>query len=219
MREVRKSFRAPAGERLEVLRGLSFKVEAGEMVAAMGASGAGKTTLLHVVGGLEEADGGDCFLGDFNITRARAHDLARFRNERVGFVFQFHHLLPDLTAEENVALPLLINRTPMKEASQKARRALERVRLFERSEHRVLELSGGEQQRVAVARALVREPELVLADEPTGNLDTEVGDEIGAMLAAYCRERGAALLIATHNERLASVCDRILRLEGGQIEN
>ncbi|MBD0370876.1 MAG: ABC transporter ATP-binding protein [Pyrinomonadaceae bacterium] len=218
VRDVRKSFRTPQGERLEVLRGASFAVEAGEMVAVMGASGAGKTTLLHVVGGLEEADGGDCFLGDFNITRARSFELARFRNEQVGFVFQFHHLLPDLTAAENVALPLLINRTPLKEASKRASLALERVRLLERAEHRVAELSGGEQQRVAVARALVREPQLVLADEPTGNLDTEVGDEIGAMLASYCHERGAALLIATHNQRLAALCDRILRLEHGRIE-
>jgi lipoprotein-releasing system ATP-binding protein len=214
--DVRKSFRTPTGGRLEVLRGVSFEIGAGEAVALMGASGAGKTTLLHVVGGLEEADSGDCFLNDFNIARARAKELARFRNRAVGFVFQFHHLLPDLTAAENVSLPLLINRTPMKEAGERARASLERVHLLERAEHRTGQLSGGEQQRVAIARAIVCEPQLVLADEPTGNLDKAGGDEIGALLASYCREQGASLLVATHNERIASMCDRVLQLENGR---
>ena len=218
MRDVRKSFRTPAGERLEVLRGVSFSVEAGEMVAVVGVSGAGKTTLLHIIGGLEEADRGDCILGDFDIMRARSKELARFRNLEVGFVFQFHYLLPDLTTAENVAMPLLINRSATKEAVERARLALERVGLLERAEHRTGELSGGEQQRVAVARAIVSEPKLVLADEPTGNLDKEVGDEIGALLSDFCRQRRAALIVATHNERLARTCDRVLRLEHGRIE-
>lgn len=188
------------------------------MVAVMGASGAGKTTLLHVIGGLEEASGGDCLLGDFNITRSGSVEVARFRNREIGFVFQFHHLLPDLTAAENVALPLLINRTPSGQARERALLALERVRLHERAEHSTGQLSGGEQQRVAVARAIVSEPGLILADEPTGNLDTQVGDEIGALLASLCHEQGTALLIATHNERLAGLCDRVLRLEEGRIE-
>lgn len=194
-------------------------VEAGEMLAVMGASGAGKTTLLHILGGLEEADSGDCFLNDFNIAAARSAELARFRNRDVGFVFQFHHLLADLSATENVAMPLLIQRASMKEARERALAALEHVRLLERAEHRTGQLSGGEQQRVAVARAIVCQPGLVLADEPTGNLDKEVGDEIGALLASYCRERGAALIVATHNERLASLCDRMLPLENGKIES
>jgi lipoprotein-releasing system ATP-binding protein len=215
---VRKSFRTPAGQMLEVLRGVSLEVGAGQMVAVMGASGAGKTTLLHVVGGLEEADSGDCLLGDFNITRARSSSLARFRNRQVGFVFQFHHLLQDLTAAENVAMPLLINRVSIKEARESALSALERVRLAERAEHRAGQLSGGEQQRVALARAIIYEPRLILADEPTGNLDRSVGDEISELLASICHEQGAAMLVATHNERLASVCDRVLRLEEGQIE-
>jgi lipoprotein-releasing system ATP-binding protein len=218
VRDVRKSFRTPAGGTLEVLRGISFGARAGEMVAVMGASGAGKTTLLHVVGGLEEADGGDCFLGDFNITRAPRRELARFRNREVGFVFQFHHLLPDLTAAENVALPLLISRASMKESMGRARRALERVQLLERAEHSIGQLSGGEQQRVAVARAIISEPRLVLADEPTGNLDQGVGDEIGALLTSFCREHHASLIIATHDERLAGACDRVLRLEQGQLQ-
>jgi lipoprotein-releasing system ATP-binding protein len=216
--DVQKSFLTPAGARLEVLRGVSFEVRAGEAVALMGASGAGKTTLLHIIGGLEEADKGSCFLNDFNIARARSKDLARFRNREVGFVFQFHHLLPDLTAAENVSVPLMINRAPQREVTEKALAALERVRLSDRAGHQAGQLSGGEQQRVAIARAIVCEPRLVLADEPTGNLDKEVGDEIGALLASYCREQEAALIVATHNERLAGLCDRTLRLENGEIK-
>lgn len=218
MNDVQKSFLTPAGARLEVLRGVSFEVRAGEAVALMGASGAGKTTLLHIIGGLEEADKGSCFLNDFNIARARSKDLARFRNREVGFVFQFHHLLPDLTAAENVSVPLMINRAPQREVTEKALAALERVRLSDRAGHQAGQLSGGEQQRVAIARAIVCEPRLVLADEPTGNLDKEVGDEIGALLASYCREQEAALIVATHNERLAGLCDRTLRLENGEIK-
>jgi lipoprotein-releasing system ATP-binding protein len=218
VRDVRKSFLRPAGGRLEVLCGVSFEVGAGEAVALMGASGAGKTTLLHIIGGLEEADGGLCLLNDFNIAGARSVELTRFRNREVGFVFQFHHLLPDLTAAENVSLPLLINRKPMKEARERARVSLERVRLLGRAEHRTGQLSGGEQQRVAIARAIVCEPRLLLADEPTGNLDKEVGDEIGALLTTYCHEHGASLIVATHNERLAGLCDRVLLLEHGQIK-
>lgn len=218
LRDVRKSFLTPAGAPLEVLRAVSFKVSAGEMLAVVGASGAGKTTLLHIIGGLEAADAGDVMLGSFNVTRARAKELSRFRNREVGFVFQFHHLLPDLTALENVAMPLLINRVSMHEAWKRARATLERVNLSDRAEHRTLELSGGEQGRVAVARALILKPRLVLADEPTGNLDKEAADEVGALLASFCREEGATLLVATHNERLAGVCDRVLRLEQGKIE-
>ena len=217
-RDVRKSFSTPAKGRLDVLKGVSFTVAAGEMVAVRGASGAGKTTLLHVVGGLEEADAGEILLGGFDIRGAPRLEVARFRNREVGFVFQFHHLLPDLSAAENVAMPLLISRVTMKESLRRARLALERMGLLERAEHSVGQLSGGEQQRVAVARALLCEPRLVLADEPTGNLDTEAGDEIGVLLASFCRERHAALIIATHNERLARMCDRVLRLENGLLE-
>jgi lipoprotein-releasing system ATP-binding protein len=218
VRDVRKSFRTPEGGKLQVLCGVSLEVRAGEMVAVRGVSGAGKTTLLQVLGGLDEADGGDCLLGDFNITRARPDALARFRNREVGFVFQFHHLLPDLTAVENVAMPLLINRTSKSEGWHRARSVLERVGLQDRADYMVSRLSGGEQQRVAIARAVVREPRLVLADEPTGNLDTKAADEAGALLTKFCREQGAALLIATHNERLAALCDRIFYLRNGRLE-
>ena len=183
----------------------------------MGASGAGKSTLLHVLGGLEAADDGLIRLNDFKVTGARRVRLAHYRNEEVGFVFQFHHLLPDLTAAENVALPVSISRAPWRESLFRAVEALEAVGLGERAAHPVGHLSGGEKQRVALARALIKSPRLVLADEPTGNLDQATGDEIGALLSSYCHARGAILVIATHNARLAQACDRTLLLEEGRI--
>lgn len=199
------------------MRGLSFSAKAGEMLAIMGASGAGKSTLLHVVGGLEEADKGRIQLSEFEVTQARGRELAEYRNATVGFVFQFHHLLPDLTAAENVALPLLISRAAWRESLAQAIEALESMKLGERTRHLVGHLSGGEQQRVALARALVKRPRLVLADEPTGNLDAETGDEIAALLKSYCHSARAILLVATHNARLAEMCDRTLILEDGRI--
>jgi lipoprotein-releasing system ATP-binding protein len=214
---LRKSFRTPQGATLEVLRGVSFSVEAGEMVAVMGASGAGKSTLLHLLGGLEAADDGIIRLGDFEVTRAKGARLAPFRNDEVGFVFQFHHLLPDLTAAENVSLPLFISRAPRQRSKLRAVEALELVGLSERAAHPVNHLSGGERQRVALARALIKSPLLILADEPTGNLDEAAGDEIGALLGSYCRTKRAIVVIATHNARLASICDRTLLLKDGRI--
>jgi lipoprotein-releasing system ATP-binding protein len=215
---LRKSFQTPAGARLEVLRDVSFAVAAGEMSAVMGASGAGKSTLLHIIGGLEAADAGSVMLGEMEITRARGSLMARYHRSGVGFIFQFHHLLPDLSAAENVALPLLINRTARREAMRRAASALEEMNLGTHARHPVSHLSGGEQQRVAVARALITEPRLVLADEPTGNLDAHIGDEIGSLLTSYCRTHQAAIIIATHNERLASTCDRVLHLQEGTIK-
>ncbi len=216
--DLRKAYLSPAGATIEVLRGVSFSVAAGEAVAVMGASGAGKSTLLHLLGGLEAADGGSLKLDGFEITRARGRELADFRNEKIGFVFQFHHLLPDLTAAENVALPLLIGRAGWRESRARVAAALERVCLTERMAHPVGHLSGGEQQRVAVARAIIKEPRLLLADEPTGNLDAAIGDEIGALLISAAREHKAAVVLATHNARLAQLCDRTLRLREGRIE-
>jgi lipoprotein-releasing system ATP-binding protein len=200
-----------------VLRGVSFNVEAGELVAVMGASGAGKSTLLHLLGGLEAADDGIIRLGDFEVTRAQGRRLTSYRHQEVGFVFQFHHLLPDLTAAENVSLPLLISRAGWSESGLRAVEALEVVGLGERAAHPVGHLSGGERQRVALARALIKSPRLVLADEPTGNLDEAAGDALGALLGSYCRTRRAIVIIATHNARLASICDRTLLLEDGRI--
>jgi len=217
VQDLRKSFREPSGGVLEVLRGVSFELRAGEMAAVVGASGAGKTTLLHLLGGLEGADSGDVRLGGFDIARAGASVSARWRRREVGFVFQSHRLLGDLSAEENVALPLLVGRESWREASGAARVMLERVGLAARLHHAAGELSGGEQQRVAVARALVTRPRLVLADEPTGNLDARTGEEVGALLLSLCREARACVLVATHNERLARLCDRRLALRDGKL--
>jgi predicted ABC-type transport system involved in lysophospholipase L1 biosynthesis ATPase subunit len=203
---------------LEVLRGVSFEVGAGEAVAVVGASGAGKTTLLQVLGGLERADAGSARLGDFDILTAGGAALAAWRGREVGFVFQFHHLLADLSAEENVALPLRIARRGPGDALSAARQMLELVGLAARAGHGAGELSGGEQQRVAVARALVTRPRLVLADEPTGNLDARTGHATGELLLSLCRSTGARLIIATHNEQLSRACDRRLLLRDGRIE-
>jgi lipoprotein-releasing system ATP-binding protein len=214
---LQKAFLTPAGARLEVLRGASLEVEAGEMVAIVGASGSGKSTLLHILGGLEAADAGRVSFGEFELTEAGEAELTRFREREVGFVFQSHHLLPDLTAVENVALPLLINRQPRDASTRRALLMLQKIGLEARATHNVGQLSGGEQQRVAVARALIKGPRLVLADEPTGNLDAAIGAEIGQTLADYALEKRAVIIVATHNERLASACDRVLLLQDGRL--
>ena len=216
--DLRKSFSSRGGERIDVLRGASFSASAGEAVAIMGASGAGKSTLLHLLGGLEATDHGTILAGQFAIDRANPTELARFRNERVGFVFQFHHLLPDLTAAENVCLPLRITRVSHREAMRRAMQLLDEVGLDRRvADSLVGHLSGGEQQRVAVCRALITSPALVLADEPTGNLDTTTGDEIARSIVAYARNRRALVIIATHNLALAEICDRTLILSNGRL--
>ena len=215
--DLRKAFASPNGEKIEVLRGVSLSVSPGEIVAITGASGAGKSTLLHLLGGLEAADSGTIRLGGFSITEASASALSRFRGEQVAFVFQFHHLLPDLTALENVALPLMIARLDKSESLRRATEALSSIGLGARVEHRIGDLSGGEQQRVAVARALITKPRVILADEPTGNLDAAIGNEIGATLVSYCRRQGVIVVIATHNEQLARLCDRVLLLQDGTV--
>jgi lipoprotein-releasing system ATP-binding protein len=215
--DLRKTFSSPTGERLDVLRGVSFAAGPGEALAIVGASGAGKSTLLHLVGGLEEPDHGRIVIGALEVDRASGATLAKFRRNHLGLVFQFHHLLSDLTAAENVALPLMIARTGRREAMAQALQSLESLALGSRVAHPVGHLSGGEQQRVAVCRALITQPSLVLADEPTGNLDASFAEEIGETLIAYARSRGAIVLLATHNERLAQLCDRILVLKDGRL--
>jgi lipoprotein-releasing system ATP-binding protein len=213
---LRKAFHSPAGKLIEVLRDVSFSVAAGQVVAIMGASGAGKSTLLHSLGGLELPDGGLIQLNQLVCGNVPTSGTA-WLGKRISFVFQFHYLLSDLTAVENVALPLMIARIPARESSGRAVRALEAIGLGDRLAHKIGDLSGGEQQRVAVARALITEPKVVLADEPTGNLDASIAEEIGALLVNYCRQRGAMVLIATHNPRLAALCDRVLLLKDGCI--
>jgi lipoprotein-releasing system ATP-binding protein len=206
-----------AGRRLEVLRGLSLTVERGEMVAIMGASGVGKSTLLHLLGGLDRPDAGTIRVGEHTITEMPAPELVAFRNQRVGFVFQFHHLLPEFSAVENAEMPLRIARVPVAQARPRATDLLTRVGLAGRLDHRPGMLSGGEQQRVAVARALVNQPALLLADEPTGDLDEGTADALHALLRDMHRAFGLTALLATHNPRLAEQCDRVLRLEGGAL--
>jgi lipoprotein-releasing system ATP-binding protein len=215
--DLRKAFESPTGERVEVLRGASLSASEGEAVAITGASGAGKSTLLHLIGGLEAADHGSILLGQFSIDRAEPAALARFRNGQVGFIFQFHHLLPDLSAAENVALPLMIARTGRREAMHRAIRVLEESGLGGRAAHPVGHLSGGEQQRVAFCRALISAPPLVLADEPTGNLDSSTGEEIGKFLVSYARDHQAIVILATHNESLAHLSHRVLLLRDGRV--
>jgi lipoprotein-releasing system ATP-binding protein len=207
-----KAFLSRTSERIEVLRGVSFSVSPGEVVAITGASGAGKSTLLHLLGGLEEPDRG--------IIQWESSENAQRTQPggQVGFIFQFHHLLPDLTASENVALPLLIARVEARESRRLAALSLQEMGLGQHLAQRIGELSGGEQQRVAVARALIAKPKLVLADEPTGNLDATIGDEIARSLINYGREQQAVVIIATHNQRVAQLCDRILLLKDGKIE-
>ena len=201
--DLRKSFAAPNGDRIEVLRGISFEIKAGECVAITGASGSGKSTLLHLIGGLEAPDHGS---------------LRTVGREEIGFVFQFHYLLPDLSAVENVALPLMIRRNKNGSAFRQAKELLAQTGLGGRLDHSVSHLSGGEQQRVAVARSLITEPKLVLADEPTGNLDLAVGEEIGQTLVTYSKSHGAIVVIATHSPTLAQLCDYSLVLEDGRVK-
>jgi lipoprotein-releasing system ATP-binding protein len=213
---LHKSY-AVAGHRLHVLRDLDIAVARGEMVAIMGASGVGKSTLLHVLGGLDHPDAGTVRLGEVDVTGADDASLVTFRNSQVGFVFQFHHLLPEFSALENVEMPLRIARTPAPVARPRATALLGRVGLGERLDHRPAMLSGGEQQRVAVARALVGQPALLLADEPTGDLDEATADALHGLLRDMHREFNLTAVIATHNPRLAQQCDRVLRLEGGRL--
>jgi lipoprotein-releasing system ATP-binding protein len=202
---------------LTVLRDLEIEVSAGEMVAIVGASGVGKSTLLHVLGGLDRADRGSVFISGEDVTALPDAQLVAFRNRHVGFVFQFHHLLPEFNALENVLMPMRIARMASDAARPRAEELLRRVGLSDRLTHRPGMLSGGEQQRVAVARALVMRPSVLLADEPTGDLDEQTADSLHALLREMHSAYGLTSLIATHNPRLAAACDRILRLEGGHL--
>jgi len=206
------------GVRIDVLRGVDLDVREGEIVALLGPSGSGKSTLLQAVGLLEGGFDGSIRIGDEEAATLSGDERTRVRREKIGFVYQFHHLLPDFTAEENVVIPQLVKGAETAEARERARTLLATLGLGERLTHRPSKLSGGEQQRVAVARALANRPALVLADEPTGNLDEATADIVFAEFLTLVRGEGSAALVATHNERLAAKMDRVLRLHEGVLE-
>jgi lipoprotein-releasing system ATP-binding protein len=211
-----KGYHTDAGY-IPVLREADLVVGRGEMIAITGASGVGKSTLLHVLGTLDRPESGSLQFGEEDVLRLSSDRLREFRNRTLGFVFQFHHLLPEFTALENVMMPMLIARQDPEESRQQALGLLTELGLAERTHHRPGAMSGGEQQRVAAARALVRAPAMLLADEPTGNLDVDTGERLHDLLRRINRERGVTLVIVTHNEKLATACDRRLRLEAGKL--
>lgn len=225
IKDLKKSFITDAGE-LQVLKGIDLSIKEGEIVGIVGASGVGKSTLLHILGALDRPTFGKVFYNSTDIFSLDEDSLASFRNNTIGFVFQFHHLLPEFTAIENVMMPGLINvsskvqkfkSSKYKEILERAGRLLDELGLSERKRHRPGELSGGEQQRVAVARALVLEPKVVLADEPTGNLDTATGEELFNLLINLNKEKRITFVIVTHNETLSNHCHRVLKMVDGRI--
>lgn len=212
-----KTYRDAAGRETPVLKDVSFTVAAGEVVAVTGASGSGKSTLLHAAGGLDAFDGGRILIAGTDIARLTEKERDRLRNEKLGFVYQFHHLLPELTALENAAMPLLIRRIADAEAKRKAAELLTAVGLKERLNHLPGEMSGGERQRTAIARALIGTPACLLADEPTGNLDAETAQSVFDILIENAQRTGSAAVIVTHDATLAARCDRVLTLKMGSI--
>ena len=214
---LRKAFRSGKSD-LVLFENLSFEVAKGEMLAIVGESGAGKSTLLHVMGALERPSAGDVYCANLHLSTLSEEAAAEFRNREIGFVWQFHYLLPEFTALENAAMPLLLRNRPREEAVGEARRWLGEVGLEARADHRSGELSGGEQQRVALARALITQPQVLLADEPTGDLDSRTADSIFELIARLHQTCQLTSLIATHNVMFARRCHRVLRLQNGRIE-
>jgi len=212
--DLTKIYPTPAGD-IVIFEGLNLTLKAGDLVSVIGPSGSGKSTLLHLLGGLDLPTSGRVLFRGDDVFRLEAAALARFRNLHVGFVFQFHHLLPEFTAVENAAMPLLVRGEKRDEAMACARLLLERVGLGQRLAHKVGELSGGEQQRVAIARALVGRPEILLADEPTGNLDMKTGEEVFDVVRELHAERNLTSIIVTHNEKIASRCPKVWQIEDG----
>ncbi|MDW7654365.1 MAG: ABC transporter ATP-binding protein [Nitrospiraceae bacterium] len=205
------------GQTLTVLKDINLQIQRGELIAVVGASGAGKSTLLHIIGTLDRPTTGTVHFYDQDMFKLSEGEQAEFRNRRIGFVFQFHHLLPEFTALENACMPALIQRRQKAAIEPEAIALLEEVGLGARLHHKPGELSGGEQQRVAVARALLQKPDLVLADEPTGNLDTHTGEALFAMMRALNRAHGTTFVIVTHNDKLSAQADRIIHMQDGRI--
>lgn len=214
--DIYKSFEH-RGKRIAILNGLNLRLEAGESLAVMGASGVGKSTLLHIMGSLDPPTSGKVTFNGVDLYAMDEATLCRFRNREIGFVFQFHHLLPELNALENVMMPALIARVPKERSVRLGVAALEKVGLTGRLDHRAGELSGGEQQRVAIARALLMEPKLILADEPTGNLDVQTGEEVSDLLVRLNQDEDMAMVIVTHNHRLAEKMSRRMEIVNGKI--
>lgn len=216
---VKKIFTYGIAQPVEALRGVSFEIKGGESVAIMGPSGAGKSTLLQILGTLDKPTEGKILYDDLDIQSLSSAGLAKFRNSKIGFVFQFHHLLPEFSAVENVMLPALIEGKGKREARKMAEQILDKMELGDRLDHRPGELSGGEQQRVAVARAAVLKPDIILADEPTGNLDTVTGEKIFQLLLQLNREEGMTLVVVTHSPVLAGKLGKIINMADGRILN
>ena len=216
VRSLKKVFRSGNSD-LVLFENLSFQVQSGEMLAIVGESGAGKSTLLHIVGVLDSASEGDVYFAQLDVTKLSEDAAAEFRSRELGFVWQFHYLLPEFTAIENVAMPLLMRGVGKREAEERALHWLQEVGLADRATHRSGELSGGEQQRVALARALITKPKLLMADEPTGDLDNRTAESVFTLIARLHRDYGLTSLIVTHNLAFARQCDRVLRLERGRV--
>lgn len=216
-RNLHKSYSLD-GQELHILRGINITIQQGEMISVMGASGVGKSTLLNILGTLDRPTTGEVIFNGMNICEKSDMELASFRNSKIGFIFQFHHLLPEFTAFENVMMPAIIHKKDRRKAMQTAEELLAKVGLHDRIHHRPGELSGGEQQRVAIARALINTPEIILADEPTGNLDTHTGEDVFDLLRKINQESNTTFVLVTHNEKLANQTNRILKMVDGQID-
>ncbi len=214
---INKSYQNTKKIKLDVLRSVSIEVESNKISVIVGASGAGKSTLLHIMGGLDRPDSGEVHFNDINIFTLTDDKLAKFRNKNIGFVFQFHHLLPEFTALENVCIPQMIMGNSLNLASVRAKELLEAVGMSERVNHKPAELSGGEQQRVAVARALANDPDIILADEPTGNLDSENSEAVHKILIDLRDKLGKTFVIVTHNPGLVSLADKVYEMKDGKI--
>ncbi|MBT8386422.1 MAG: ABC transporter ATP-binding protein [Ignavibacteria bacterium] len=215
--KIYKSFKTVKKVSLEILKGISLEIEPEKITVIVGASGAGKSTLLHLLGALDRPDSGEVFYEANDIFKLSDERLAKFRNRNIGFIFQFHHLLPEFTALENVAIPMMINGTSIKDVSEKSKELLETVGLSERIDHKPAELSGGEQQRVAVARALANNPQIIFADEPTGNLDSANSDAIHKLIVELKENYNKTFVIVTHNQNLVKLADKVFEIKDGKI--